>query len=377
MEPYISFVMTGRNDDYGEDFLHRAECSLNSIIQLADQTETPVEILFLEWNPPADRPTLDHALTLSTTSEYATCRFVRVPASIHQQERGSDEMPLLEYHAKNAGIRRAQGEFVLATNPDIVFNADIFELFSSRSLQPGRYYRIERYDVSATLPSDASVECLLTTCRNNVFCRSDGKRGYDPYGGIVWLSTSFTERIRRQLRLLRFPLSTFASLVTSPHDLRTEFAERGVFGAFRQWTPIVVPEARSDSGPTVTVERPKEFADLHNGPAGDFLLLAADDWERMRGYPELGTSYRIDNYGVALAAAIGLKQALIREPCRIYHQEHDRSDREGRGHINRDRALEDYERLLSGSDRSDIPNRLLNDNDWGLGGYTLEEITFS
>jgi hypothetical protein len=95
----------------------------------------------------------------------------------------------------------------------------------------------------------------------------------------------------------------------------------------------------------------------------------------MRGYPELGTSYRVDNYGVALAAAIGLKQALIRDPCRIYHLEHDRSDREGRDHIDRDRALRDYEQLLDASGRSGIPNQLLNDSDWGLGGCTLKEVT--
>ena len=66
--------------------------------------------------------------------------------------------------AKNAGIRRARGQFVLATNIDILFSDELMEYLAARRLERGRMYRIDRHDVMSEVPVDVPVEEQLAWC---------------------------------------------------------------------------------------------------------------------------------------------------------------------------------------------------------------------
>ncbi len=50
--------------------------------------------------------------------------------------------------SRNSGIRRARGEFVLATTADTVFSEELIGFLASRRLQKNRLYRADRYDAS-------------------------------------------------------------------------------------------------------------------------------------------------------------------------------------------------------------------------------------
>jgi hypothetical protein len=66
--------------------------------------------------------------------------------------------------AKNVGIRRSHGEYVLATNLDIICSSDLMRFFARHKLIPEVMYRMDRYDVSRDLPRDAPVDDLLEFC---------------------------------------------------------------------------------------------------------------------------------------------------------------------------------------------------------------------
>jgi hypothetical protein len=70
--------------------------------------------------------------------------------------------------AKNAGIRRSRGEFVLATNIDTVFSAELIEFLAERRLERRTLYRIDRHSVSGDIPVEATADEWLTFCRNNM-----------------------------------------------------------------------------------------------------------------------------------------------------------------------------------------------------------------
>jgi hypothetical protein len=53
----------------------------------------------------------------------------------------------LEYPAKNVGIRRATGEFVLATNCDVLLGRHVLDVFARKALAPRTIYRAPRYDL--------------------------------------------------------------------------------------------------------------------------------------------------------------------------------------------------------------------------------------
>ena len=67
-------------------------------------------------------------------------------------------LPLFQMIAKNVGIRRARGRFVLVTNIDIVFSNELVEYLASGRLEPGLLYRVDRHDIQPDLPVDAPLD---------------------------------------------------------------------------------------------------------------------------------------------------------------------------------------------------------------------------
>src|SRR6516165_4483839 len=67
--------------------------------------------------------------------------------------------------AKNVGLRRARGRYLLATNIDILFSDELCRFLARRELRPGLMYRIDRLDVAGDVPVDAPVPEQLAYCR--------------------------------------------------------------------------------------------------------------------------------------------------------------------------------------------------------------------
>src|SRR5437899_509792 len=130
-EPYLSVVVATRNDDHGGDPLKRLQALVNTFDAQCAVNGLDAELIVVEWNPPPDRPSVGSLLRLPD-SGFCTYRFIQVPADLHHRLRYADVLPLFQMIAKNVGIRRARGRFVLATNIDIVLSNELVELIASR-----------------------------------------------------------------------------------------------------------------------------------------------------------------------------------------------------------------------------------------------------
>ena len=148
-EPYISFVLYSRNDDYGGDLVSKTERSLNFLIaQLADHA-IDAEIIVVEWNPPSDQPLLRGVLRLEQ-SERVKVRFIVVPARYHRRLRLWNQFPgSAGTVAINVGIRRARGQFILIRASDLFYSESLIEFLARRELRKDRVYRLNRVDVAA------------------------------------------------------------------------------------------------------------------------------------------------------------------------------------------------------------------------------------
>lgn len=167
-QPYLTFVATSRNDNHGGDMLLRMQTFVDALCASCDRWQLPVELLLVEWNPPADRPPLADALTWPA-SQFCECRIVTVTPELHRRYPVcGEEMPLFQMIAKNVGIRRARGEFVLATNVDILFSDELMQWLATRPLQAGVSYRVDRYDVPLEVMQEAGLVSQLRFCRRNV-----------------------------------------------------------------------------------------------------------------------------------------------------------------------------------------------------------------
>lgn len=169
--PYLSVVATARNDDHGGNLLRRLQAFVNGLIGQARRHHVPLELVLVEWNPPADRPKLWEVVRWPAEFGPARVRIIEVPPEIHLRYRHAEALPLYQMIAKNVGIRRARGEFVLATNIDILFSDELFEFFAARRLEPDRMYRVDRFDVMADVPAGAPVEEQLAWCRSHLLRR--------------------------------------------------------------------------------------------------------------------------------------------------------------------------------------------------------------
>jgi hypothetical protein len=166
--PYISLVVTARNDNHGGNLLGRMQAFINSWMGQARQHHIPSEMIIVEWNPPKDRVRLSEALHWPEQWGQCQVRFIEVPPEIHRRFAHAEALPLYQMIAKNVGIRRARAPFVLVTNIDILFSSELARFLGERRLQSGRMYRMDRHDVMSQVPVDAPVEEQLDYCRTHL-----------------------------------------------------------------------------------------------------------------------------------------------------------------------------------------------------------------
>jgi hypothetical protein len=166
--PYLSVVVTARNDDHGGNLLGRMQTFVNGLLAQAKRHAVPLELLVVDWNPLPERPPLIEALRWPADLGPVAVRFIEVPPALHHTLRHAAVLPLYQMIAKNVGIRRARGQFVLATNIDVLFSHELFELFAQRRLERGWMYRIDRHDAMQDVPVDATIDEQLRYCETHL-----------------------------------------------------------------------------------------------------------------------------------------------------------------------------------------------------------------
>jgi hypothetical protein len=98
-------------------------------------------------------------------------RYIIVPKEIHDQYVHAPSIPLFQMTAKNVGIRRAEGEFILCTNIDLLFSDELFEWLAKNKLQKGAYYRAPRADVPCDISEDWTLQQQLDWCKKNILVK--------------------------------------------------------------------------------------------------------------------------------------------------------------------------------------------------------------
>ena len=333
MSPYLSFVVAARNDNYGGDFLHRMQVFLNVLFGLWAKHSLDAELVIVEWNPPENKPRLQEVIAWPKCLKPGMVRILEVPKDLHDRLPNSDRMPIFEYIAKNVGIRRARGEFVLATNPDLLFSDGLIRYLAATRLREACFYRVDRYDVAREIPLTLSVDEQLRLCSRSAFV-------VHRMGKSVPLPPHWLPRLRKYFR-------------QSGHRFKPRFVAGTLLRGARR---IIGSEPPEPPGP------PK----VHIGTPGDFLLMSAKHWQALRGYPELPTHTYIDCYMVYVAAIAGLRQIILRYG--IYHQEHDHSEQAGRPWT----VPSEIPALQQMLETRRV--QITNGENWGLGDIDLRSV---
>lgn len=167
--PFVSIVVTGRNDGYGGDFNSRFARALRFNHEQLTAAGVAHDVVLVEWAPPADRPLLIDAITaIYPAAAEPWCSTWLVDPRYHQAYSLNPRLAYMEYVAKNVGIRRAAGRFVLATNTDIYLGRSIIDTLSRGAMETGVIYRATRTDVKLGADESHVDWTLLEDARNHV-----------------------------------------------------------------------------------------------------------------------------------------------------------------------------------------------------------------
>jgi hypothetical protein len=314
---------------------------------------------------------------------------------------------------KNVGIRRAEGEFILATNIDLLFNDELFYIFSSKKLRSGNLYRIDRSDVGLDFPFEKPFEEQIEFCRANII-RLNKKMGtIDTRSGninaIGHPSVYYMMRIIMDILIeppryvfeilqtfLRYAfekLQTFLRMALNTRYYLTYFRyakfDKNIWSAYNNRSASDKFKNTWSASDKLKLsilynyqmfKRPRR----HTNACGDFTMLAKEDWGNLHAYADWDIfSFHIDSLLCYSACAAGLKERIFPLPARAYHIEHAA----GSGFTSEHQAKL-WERLdenkipyISGTEVWSLIDDILSGTrpyqlsgpDWGMPGIALPE----
>jgi len=288
--PYLSIVATSRNDDHGGDPLVRTQIFINSFARQCEKYCLPAELILVDWNPVIGRPGLAGVLKLPPEATYCQARVITVPTALHQRLKYAEQLPLFQMIAKNVGIRRAQGQFILATNIDIIYSNELIKFIAKQTLSPKKLYRVDRNDIHGELTQDADLDEVIN---------------------YAWTNPIRANR--------RFQPENLVKHLYGNDVFKRTCRPKGFYRIKREGVKVVY----DDGVWQVRPDRSVNMTHLHTNASGDFTLLSREGWMTIRGYPEFEAySFNIDSMGMLSAHYAGYEEVSLLPPCVCFHIEH-------------------------------------------------------
>jgi hypothetical protein len=165
--PYVTLVFTGRNDDFGGDFNGRFFRALRFNHDHLTSAGISHEFVFVEWRPIAGRPYLATVLAQEFRDlTPAQLQSYVVDSAYHDALSLNPRLHFQEFIAKNVGIRRARGQFVLTTNTDIYLSRGVIDALAARALEANVLYRSARHDLKGGSDTSSMEWDVLEDERN-------------------------------------------------------------------------------------------------------------------------------------------------------------------------------------------------------------------
>lgn len=336
--PKISFVVASRNDNHGGDMLKRMRIFTNGLYHQTRKYNLTAELIFVEWNPDPKKPLLHEVLPKPSTDDCLIVRYVVVDEKIHSTYKVGRNMPLFQMIAKNVGIRRAKGNFVVCTNVDLLFSDSLMRFLATSRLDENTFYRANRCDIPKGIDENQSVENMLAFAKSNVLQRL-GKNHHYPE---LEDTTSWMFRVPLGGRLMAIPKQ------------------------IKRWRG------------KQTVD--DKIAILDTDACGDFTMMSKQGWEKVKGYYELDAySIHIDSLALICAMACGMQQKILDDEMVTYHISHESgwelADPIKKLYNDLERPMVDWSSVRSLAQKMLQDKKLtqVNDEDWGYATHKFKE----
>jgi hypothetical protein len=322
----VSVVVTTTNTA-PKDQIERLKIQLNNIQHFISKYNLleAIEVVIVEYTFDAAQPPLmEMVKPMLNASMMPLVRVLRVPSRMHDMLVSrlgvSFKVIFLEFVAKNIGIRRSCGAFILCTNADIVFHESFFSFLSNNRLNSSYYYRMPRCNCQINQAElyNITPEDVVSRLKNSIqscwWCMPPPE-AWKTYASANWSQ------------------SAKADVMTSKEC-------------------IMAP--------------------------GDFTMLSKDDYLRYKGYPELALPSVLDDVPIWQAMADGKLLAVIPKPSMTFHINHQKPYAQSDGRYPNSDLMSKTYRLQEIGQKMMQDKKLItfNDDNWGLEGILLHEDFF-
>ena len=349
-QPYLSIVTISRNDEHGGDPNRRTQIFINSYAWQAEHYKLETELILIDWNPPKEKPGLADILNFPA-NDYFYTRVIVVPPEVHEGFRYNNGLPLYQFIGKNAGIRRARGEFILATCMDSILDDRLFEYIARKKLNKDWLYRADLYDVKNSIPDVDHLE-------QQSFCRNPENE----------------DKIRTNI-LSQMYRGVWKKDRINVNDI--SHCEKNY-----PWLEFFHDE-------DVVIGKNIDKHKINTSACGDFTLMHKNAWNELHGHGEFETfSWHIDSLLLANAFFHGIIETNFIPPLTYYHIVHGFQRTAESEYITVEQHLAklakakipqfehniSYKNLMKCFEKD--PSSILNDDRWGLRDLNLEEYIF-
>jgi hypothetical protein len=306
--PFLTIVLAGRADNYHGDPMKRACLGLRSIAMNANRMRIPTEVIFVDYNPPPGSSAADTLLPciqdVPRVQLFLIFRVIVVPLWMLRVSAAiSADGPLLpfnEYVAKNVGIRRASGSYVLVSNPEIILPSALWSQFAKH---PRSFFRSDLLVSSDRRDSWANVEQPLFTSVNKL-----------------------EEQLAAGVRVVWSHLQENGD--TLPRGSDRGLAPGAYFAALKHalarcpWQDADIRWQGNGSMLAATFTGVPSVNSIHHTASGDFIMVHRAVWMRTRGYFDVWSFKRppIDSITVTkMLLGLKLRQMVLRGQYAVLH----------------------------------------------------------
>ena len=321
---YLSIVAASRNDNHGDKLDERTNLFIKSLAENCKKYQIHSELILVEWNQIPNKKTLSDRLSL-ITNDYLKIKIIPVNQDHHLKLPNSDRLEFFQMIAKNVGIRRAVGKFILATNIDVIMNQKLFKFISKKKLKEKIIYRCDRhcveYDYSGNI-EDSHLD-QFTNFIDRKYYSLDVKTNEKYY-----VYSTFLNQLKNFFKSLR-------SIFEIQKNKKNLFQK------------ITIKNLISISKKIIFFLKNYKFFQkkIFTNACGDFTLLDRNSWIALKGYCELPIySWHLDSLFLWEARFKNYKFHDFDKNYYIFHMNHQKSG-----------VISVKEKLFENLDKNKIP----------------------
>jgi glycosyltransferase involved in cell wall biosynthesis len=141
MEPYLSIVVCSFNNNHDA-----MQGFMTGTLDQCQRYQISSELIIVEWKRPQEGASLAKTLVLPKAAGPTTVRIIGVPAEVYGRHRNGSGDSIEQAIAKNTGIRRASGRFVLTAEMDRLLPDELMQFIGGLSQ---RFCSLEWEDIAA------------------------------------------------------------------------------------------------------------------------------------------------------------------------------------------------------------------------------------